>query len=110
MKNIIQTTVILLALLLPLASPSLANEQEPGRLPYLRLNQAPAATSPTSTPSETALEVLEQVANLFNSERGLAISDNTSILLLCNQTDPLDDPDYQSGLLSSLSVGLKVRF
>lgn len=109
MKSIIR---ILLMLLLPLASSALATEQVPNQLRHLQFNRISIATSATNPDRPaTALEVLDQVSNLFNSERGLAISNRTSILLLCNQTNPLvDDPETPSELLDNLSVGLKIRF
>ncbi|WP_432823564.1 hypothetical protein [Trichloromonas sp.] len=108
MKRSTQILVMLLTLLLPLA---LATQSAAGQPHQLRLNQTAIATgNGTPQPAETPIEVLEQVANLFSEERGLAISDSASIFLLCNQTNPLDDPDYESDTLGNLGVGLKIKF
>ena len=102
---------ILLMLLLPLASLGLATEEDPSQFRHLHLKRSAAAPDAATAERLTkALAVLDQVSNLFNSERGLAINDSTSILLLCNQTNPLNDPESPTELLDNLGVGLKIRF
>jgi len=111
MKGIIRILVMQLSLLLLLTSPALATEQGPNLLHHLQFNRIALETN-TSTvhQKETPSQVLDQVARFFNSERGLAINDTTSILLLCNQTNPLEDSDDSSEILSNLGVGLKIKF
>lgn len=111
MKITIRILLMLLSLTLPVAPSVQAQDQDTILVHQLRLHQTVVTTDIASPQkAETPVEVLEQLANLFNSERGLAISDSTSIILLCNQTNPLDDPDYQKASLDNLGVGLKIRF
>ena len=108
MKSILP---ILLMLLLPLASLALATEQEPSQFHHLQFKRV--STAPDAAPADrmaTARAIIDQVSNLFNSERGLAISNSTSILLLCNQTNPLTDQETPTEFLDNLGVGLKIRF
>jgi hypothetical protein len=102
---------MLLTLLLPLTPAALATEQGPGRTHQVRVNQTSVATDTTFAPRpEMPFEVLEQVASLFSDERGLAISNTASIFLLCNQSNLLEDSDYQTDTLANLGVGLKIKF
>ncbi len=111
MKNTIKTLVLLLTLLLSLVSAVSAAETATGQLYHLRLNHTAIATDASSVRQpEIPIDVLEQVASLFNGDRGLTISESTSIILLCNQLDPLDDPNYQPEVLDNLGIGLKIKF
>lgn len=111
MKNTTRILVMLLTLLLPLASAALATDQDLGNIHQVRLNQTSVVTDATSSQRpETPLEVLEQVASLFNDERGLTISDTAFVFLLCNQNNLLDHPNYPSETLANLGVGLKIKF
>ena len=110
MGNTIRTLVMLLTLLLP-SAPAALSAQNPDQIAQLRLHRTVVTTkSPSPQPAETPLEILEQLTDFFNSQKGLALSDTAALILLCNQMTPLEESDEQTETPVDLGVGLKIRF
>ncbi|MEJ2201018.1 MAG: hypothetical protein P8X63_08395 [Desulfuromonadaceae bacterium] len=111
MKNTFQIIVVLLTLLLLSGADIWAAEQDQESLYVLHLNRSTLATE--SSPSQSSpppTDVVQQLANLFNYQKGLTINDTTSIFLLCSQMDPLQTSDSPEDLLMNVGVGLKINF
>jgi hypothetical protein len=110
MGKTIRTFVMLLTLLLP-SAPAALSAQDPDQIAQLRLHRTVVTTKSRSPqPTETPLELLEQLTGFFSSEKGLALNDTATLILLCNQMNSLEESDEQTESPVDLGVGLKIKF